>query len=103
MKLEGNVQKGYEDTTWTKQSTMTASKTGSQDLAQPFSSKTENNVKQDSSQLPQDSLELSSAGKDASYDYARIMRIHNESKSKIPTREDSDYYWNARANNKDLD
>jgi len=51
----------------------------------------------------QDSVEISSEGMKASYDLTRVMRIHKESKSEIPSKEDSDYYWNARANNKDLD
>lgn len=50
-----------------------------------------------------DSVEISDAGQKASYDMSKIMRIHDDSKKQIPGKADSDYYWNARANDKALD
>lgn len=37
------------------------------------------------------------------YDMSEIMRIHKKGFHEIPTREESDYYWNVRKENPDLD
>lgn len=60
-----------------------------------------------------DSLELSEEGQQAiaqsktkqekKYDLAKVMAIHEKGFSQIPTREESDYYWEARRNDQALD
>ena len=44
-----------------------------------------------------------SSSSSASYDMSEIMRIHQKGKSEIPTKEESDYYWNVRENDPALD
>lgn len=57
-----------------------------------------------------DSIEISQEAKEAfknstenSYDFKEIMRIHEKGFKEIPSQEESDYYWNARKNNEELD
>lgn len=37
------------------------------------------------------------------YDFNKLMTIHEKSIKEIPTKEESDYYWQARRSDKDLD
>ncbi|KGM94386.1 hypothetical protein IRP63_04970 [Clostridium botulinum] len=48
-----------------------------------------------------DYFELSSEGK--SYNLAKVMEIHEKGFHKIPSKEESDYYWAARKSDPELD
>lgn len=61
----------------------------------------------------QDKIEISNKGreffkiehftKDKTYDLAKVLDIHKKGFSQIPSREESEYYWNARKSDPVLD
>lgn len=48
-------------------------------------------------------LKISKKMEENSYNFAKVMEIHEKGFNKVPTKEESDYYWAARKSDPELD